>query len=86
MHLVKVQKIMKIPLFIRPFLWDVDPATLQKTKHQNFIIARITDKGTLRALQWLRSMYSLRQIKKIVEKSKNVSTQTKNYWHHVYYA
>lgn len=74
---------MKVPHFLIPLLWDVDATTLQKEKHKSFVIARITEKGTTGAVRWLRDTYTLRDIKKIVGRSKNVSAKTKNFWRFV---
>lgn len=71
---------MKVPSFLRPLLWDVDPATLKKDKNKSFMITRIAEKGTMRAVTWLRDTYTLRDIKRIVGRSNNVSDKTKNYW------
>ncbi len=71
---------MKIPSFLIPLLWDVDSKTLRKIQHKSFMITRIAEKGTIRAVMWLRKTYTLRDIKKIVARSNNVSDKTKNYW------
>ncbi len=71
---------MYFPNYIKTVLWDVDLKDVDLKEHQNFLIARIIDKGTLKSVKWLESKYSKKNIKKVAKVSKNISSKTKNFW------
>lgn len=72
--------IMKIPKQLKPIFWDIDLQSIDVNKHQNFLIARIAEKGRWKDVQWLKKQFSLSDIKKIIKKSRSISDKTKNYW------
>ncbi len=71
---------MNIPAHVRKILWDIEPASLHAKKHKSFLIARIAEKGTLADIQWLKKRFGLNAIRLVVQKNKNTSPRTKNFW------
>lgn len=71
---------MTFPHSIKKFLWDVDPATLDRAEHSAFIITRLADKGDWPAVRWLKKEYGLAAIKQVVAGSRNTSPKTKSFW------
>lgn len=71
---------MKLPKHVQNILWDVDPRVVDVQKDAAFIIARITEKGAMSDVRWLKKQFSLRKIKTTVAASRNTSAKTKNFW------
>ncbi len=71
----------RVPKSIIPVLWDVpNPAKIDIKKYQNFIIARVAEKGGWTDVQWLKKTYGVAAIRRVVARSKNVGKKTKNFW------
>ena len=70
----------KIPLFFKPYFWDVDFRTLDLEKNSEFIIKRTLDRGDTKALLWLLKYYPTETIAKVVTNSRDLSQKTANYW------
>ncbi len=71
----------RVPKSIIPVLWDVsEPAKIDIKKYQNFIIARVAEKGGWTDIQWLKKMYGVAAIRRVVARSRNVGKKTKNFW------
>lgn len=71
---------MQLPVNVRKILWDVSTNDVDLKKHRSFIIARITESGGWSEVSWLRKHYTLRDIKTVVQRSKNTSKKTKSFW------
>ena len=72
---------MGLPGFLRPFFWDVHFARLDQCKDRHFIVARIAEFGTDRAIRWLRSAFSAEEIAQSLEKARSlVSPRTISLW------
>ncbi len=72
---------MRLPGFLRALFWDVRFDRLDERKDRHFIVARIAEFGTDRAVRWLRSTYSDRETCKSLEKARSlVSRRTISLW------
>ena len=69
-----------VPVFLKPFFWDVDLAALEVEKHQVFIIERLMEMGDKQAVVWLRNTYEPKLIARVVCHSKKISYRTANLW------
>ncbi|OGH62245.1 MAG: hypothetical protein A2848_02125 [Candidatus Magasanikbacteria bacterium RIFCSPHIGHO2_01_FULL_50_8] len=70
-----------IPKSLIPVLWDVpQPHKIDIKKYQNFIIARVAEKGLWTDVQWLKKTYGVAAIRRVVARSRNVGAKTKNFW------
>ena len=47
----------RLPPFLIPLLWDVDPAVIDAEAHRGFLIGRILSTGTLESIRWARVRY-----------------------------
>jgi Family of unknown function (DUF6922) len=65
---------------LKPFFWETDLEKMDIRLHKTYIIERILELGDKPAVQWLFTTYSLSEIKDILEKSRNVSSKSRNYW------
>ena len=71
---------MTIPKTVKRLFWDIDFKTIDLNKNRSFFITRIAEKGGLNDLRWLTKVFNKKEISRIVEKSRNVSAKTKNFW------
>jgi len=71
---------MTIPKTVKRLFWDIDFNSIDLKKNHNFFITRIADKGGLNDLRWLVKKFSKKEISRAVNKSRNVSAKTKNFW------
>ena len=74
------QKQNKLPDSFRQYFWDVDPATLDLTKHRRYILERLLDKGDNQATEWLRQNFTTDEIEGVVATSRQLSPKSANYW------
>lgn len=49
------------PEFLHRFFWEYDPAEIDIEKHADIIQKRIMERGTLRAMVWLREIFSKKE-------------------------
>ena len=64
------------------YFWDVDWGKMKKypEPYENFIVARLADKGDSTVIKWLRRYYSIEKINSIVKNNRSVSSKTKKFW------
>ena len=74
----------KLPLFFKPYFWDVDFSALNRSEKTSFIIKRTLDRGNTKALKWLLNHYSKEKIKDTVILSRDLSQKTANFWADVF--
>ncbi len=60
--------------------WDVDLDSLDLIKDKNYIISRITERGTDLEVSFIRFFYSKKDILFVVNNTKGLSPKTKNYF------
>lgn len=73
-----------IPKFLKKYFWDVDFSKLDKKNYSQFIIERILEYGDERAIKWMRENFKLNQIKNILQRSKNLSRKSANFWRFIF--
>ena len=71
---------MKIPKNTQKILWDVDWKKIDVNKNKVYLITRLAEKGDWKSIAWLKNIYGLPNIKKIINNNKEVSKKTKNFW------
>jgi hypothetical protein len=64
----------------RALFWDTDPDRLDLQKNKEYIIERTLEFGDNRAINWLFSVYSQNEIRKIVAESRRISPKSSHYW------
>ena len=71
---------LKIPSYFKSYFWDVDFTLLDPIKDSSFIIKRSLDRGNTNSIKWILNNYSKENIKKVILKSRDISTKTANFW------
>lgn len=69
-----------LPIFLKPYFWDVAFEELEVKKDTLFIMKRVLDRGNTQALRWVLSMYDKATIKTLILFSKDISPKTANFW------
>jgi hypothetical protein len=64
----------------RELFWDTDIARLNLQENKQYIIERALELGDEKAVRWLFSIYARSDIKKALQKSRNISRKSSNYW------
>jgi hypothetical protein len=70
---------MKIPNFLRPFLWSYDLKKLDLEENKEKIIFNILNFGNKKATDWLFKVYSKKEIIQIFKKIKPRLWQRRSY-------
>ncbi len=60
--------------------WDTDPKLLDLVKDRDFIIVRVLERGTDVEIRHIESVFSQQTIISALEKSKEVSRKTLNFY------
>ena len=68
------------PQFLKKYFWDTDFSKLNKNSHSQFIIGRILEYGDERAVKWLFEYFKKPELKETLEKRRNTSPLSANYW------
>ncbi|MBU3918468.1 hypothetical protein KKC63_00965 [Patescibacteria group bacterium] len=66
--------------FNQTLFWDIDPKTIDKKKHSQYIIERILEFGSDKNVKWLFNTYNTDLLKKVVKQSRSLSPKTKSLW------
>ncbi len=72
--------IKKLPGFLKKYFWDVDFKSIDLQKSDQYIIARLIDRGDDKAIRWLFVNYSKDIIKEVVTTRRGFSPKTVNFW------
>jgi len=70
------------PEFLHRFFWEYDPAEIDIEKHADIIQKRIMERGTLRAMVWLREIFSKEERASFLARSgcRVLPPRELNYW------
>ena len=66
--------------FRQELFWDVDPKTIDKNKHSQYIIERILEMGRKEEIKWLLQNFDKKTIKETLMKRKGFTVKTANFW------
>ena len=70
----------RLPLFLRPFFWDVDFNMLSVEKSAFFIISRLMEHGDEEAVNFLFRTYSRSKMIDVLKRSRSISRRSRNFW------
>lgn len=70
----------KLPPFLKQYFWEVDFNKLDPWKYPKYIIARLMEYGNLKAIRWMLSNFTTRQINNVLRYSRSLSKKTANFW------
>ena len=69
------------PVSVERLLWDVDPAAVDLEAHSEFVMERVMSRGTLEAMRWLRSTYSVERLADFLRRrGERLSPRDRAYW------
>jgi hypothetical protein len=69
-----------IPLQFHRFFWDTAPGGIDLHQHAAYVIARILETGSLRAVWWLQRQYPTSTILHVLASSKGLSARSRHFW------
>lgn len=69
-----------IPSQFHRFFWDADPTAIDLHRHATYVIGRILDMGSLRAVWWLQLQYPTSAILEVLASSKGLSARSRRFW------
>jgi hypothetical protein len=69
-----------IPLQFHCYFWDTDPASIDLHQHAAYVIARILETGSLRAVWWLQRQYPTGTTLQVLASHKGLSARTRRFW------
>lgn len=70
----------RFPLSLKKYFWDTDFSQLNKDSYSQFIIGRILEYGDKKAVEWLFKYFKKSELKEALEKKRNISPLSANYW------
>ncbi len=62
------------------FFWDVDPESLDLSRHKTYIIERLLELGDETAIRWLFAAYQRKDIIEVLRFSRSLSPKSRNFW------
>ncbi|MCU0288167.1 MAG: hypothetical protein MUF15_17450 [Acidobacteria bacterium] len=65
----------------KSLFWDCDITQIDINVHREYIIERILEYGDNEPVKWMFETYPLREIKKVLQKSRALSKKSSNFWH-----
>lgn len=71
---------MKIPKSLHKYFWDVDVKKLDPEKDAYFIINRLLDKGDVKAVKWIRKIYSEKTIARTFTTLRGYKPKIASFW------
>ena len=72
-----------LPYYFKPYFWDVNFDKLNIKEKREFIVSRVLEKGSDKAIRWVFSQLNIEEIKRIVLINLNLSDSTFNLWSRV---
>ena len=86
MKQIKYRKNRFLPKFLRPFLWSYDLSQMDLKKDKKIIIKNILDYGDKQATDWLKKVYSSKEIKEVIRQTyaSEWSRKSINFWSLIY--
>jgi len=69
-----------LPVFLSKYFWDIEFSTLDINKNKTYIIERLIEYGDLKAIKWLKNIYSEKDLETIIKTSKKLTKKTANYF------
>lgn len=69
-----------VPSQFHRFFWDTDPAAIDLHRHAAYVISRILETGSLRAVWWLQLHYPTSTILLVLASSRGLSARSRRFW------
>lgn len=69
------------PASVERLFWDVDPATVDLDAHSDYVMERVMVRGTLEAMRWLRTTYSVDRLADFLRRrGDRIAPRDRAYW------
>jgi hypothetical protein len=78
--MLKSKRSISLPASFRKYFWDCRFEDLSLDKHNLFIAARILNFGDWKAVSWLHANGGRSVIRKALQKRRDLSAKTINFW------
>ena len=72
--------LVKLPIYLKKYFWEVDVNGLDSAENPEYIIGRILEYGDTGAVRWMLQTFDSRIIKSVLSKRKGLSPLSANYW------
>jgi hypothetical protein len=69
-----------LPQFLYQYFWDVDPVQIDRSRHPQYIINRLLDKGDLAAARWVLQNYPKELIVQTFRDMRDFSPWNGRFW------
>lgn len=70
----------RLPSFLHSLFWDTSPQDIDVGRHSRYILERILEMGSLKAMAWAQQAYPGRLILEVAQTSRSVSERSRNFW------
>jgi len=70
----------RLPPFLHYLFWDTDPEKIDIKRHSYYVLERILEMGSVKAMAWASAVYPGRLILEVAETSRSVSERSRNFW------
>jgi hypothetical protein len=72
-----------LPVEFKKYFWDCKFDELKWETYKIYITERLLNFGDMKAVDWIKSNLSDKEILNIVNTSKSIDAKTKNYWNFI---
>lgn len=69
-----------LPNNLKKYFWDVRPENIDLQKNSSYVAERLLELGDFEELRWLLKTYGEEFLKRVVEKSRNLSLKSANFY------
>lgn len=69
-----------LPDSFKNYFWDVNFNSLSTKEDKSFILKRLLDRGNTEAINWVKKNYNEKEIKDLLQTSRDISAKTANFW------
>ena len=64
----------------KKYFWDIKPEKIDLQKNSSYVAERLLELGDFMELKWLLKTYGAKFLKQVVEKSRNLSFKSANFY------
>ncbi|MBI4716115.1 MAG: hypothetical protein HY760_09320 [Nitrospirae bacterium] len=69
-----------LPSFLKSYLWDVDPASVDEKTHGRFLIERLLEEGDVEAVRWVFATFPRTTIREVIRDTRRLSRRSAVFW------
>lgn len=70
----------KLPVFLYPLFWDVDPSKVNPQKSPKYVANRLLDIGDVEAARWALRVFSKKILTETLKTIRGFSLKSARYW------